>query len=112
MDLIFHLVKHFIVLILICRGREVESEKLFGLDLLLIKTTLWGWGLGNSFMVNKLLFLRRNFQTYKEIFEDFWFNDLCYYNWSFKSLLIGRCLGLLTSSVINDSFGSLYIYKQ
>ena len=34
------LVKHFTVSIFLYQGREVESEKLFGLDLGLVKTTL------------------------------------------------------------------------
>ena len=40
MGLIFHLVKRFTILIFFCQGREAESEKLFGLDLELVKTTL------------------------------------------------------------------------
>ncbi len=36
----YGLIKRFTVSIFLCRGREVESEKLFGLDLGLVKTTL------------------------------------------------------------------------
>ena len=39
MGLIFHFVK-FHCFDFFCQGREVESEKLFGLDLELVKTTL------------------------------------------------------------------------
>ena len=39
MGLIFHFVK-FQSFDFFCQGREVESEKLFGLDLELVKTTL------------------------------------------------------------------------
>ena len=46
--------KHFAVSIFLCRGKEVESEKLFDLDLGLAKTALcWGC-LGDRFMVNNI----------------------------------------------------------
>ena len=53
MDLIFT-GKPFTVSIFLCRGREVESEKLFGLDVWLAKTTLWGGaGLGEQVYVQQ-----------------------------------------------------------
>ena len=51
MDFIFTS-KCFTVSISLCQGREVEPEKLFGLDLWLVKATLCG-----GFMFNNHLYI-------------------------------------------------------
>ena len=62
MDLMFHLVKRFTVSIFLCRGREVESEKLFGLDLGLVKTILReGGGYETGLWSTNLLRIAYNF---------------------------------------------------